>query len=214
MKSKIRNVLYCLVSIYGLYFTSACCTYCYQIWDGTAWAHQEYSMDSVSLESFKSKYLDYCKGDKVRKTYCSPYHSNVKEVKFIRQEKEKMIDCNFYSDDLKALMNFYVEKGSPLRIYYWGIVHSCDSDLDPKEYAWNINDGSKSFLENYKYIKAFENEILCNISGYKRDNIQGSLCWYSFYFVHHFFLVCLLGVLLVLLLLSRGFQSKGICPSD
>ena len=196
MKSKYRYILYFLISIYGLYFISACCTYCYQIWDGTAWAHQEYIMDFMSLASFKSKYLDYCQSDKVMKTFYSPYHNNIEEVKFISQKSDKMIDCNFYSDELKVLMNFYAEKGSSLKIYYWGIIHSCDGNLTPEEYAWNVNGGSESWSANERYLKAFEKEVLTPIGKYRRDVLQGFLCWYPFFFVKHFFFVCLFGVLL------------------
>lgn len=208
MKSKLRYILYCLISIYGLYFISACCIYCYQIWDGTKWAHQEYTMDSMSLESFKSKYLEYCQSDKVIKTFCSPYHNNTEIVDFISQEKEGIIHCSFFSYELKVLMNFYVEKGSVLKIYYWGIIHSCDSNLTPKEYAKSVNGGNESWSTNERYIKAFEKEVLTPIGKYRRSVLQGFLCWYPFFFVKHFFYVCLLGAILFFLIIYSGKTVK------
>ena len=81
--------------------------------------------------------------------------------------------------------------------------------MDPMDYAWNINDGSKTWGEHNKYMEAFENEILKNIGSYRRNSLQGFLCWYSFFFFYHFFYIVLLGVFLVLLLVgiskNQGF---------
>jgi hypothetical protein len=96
-------------------------------------------------------------------------------------------------------MKFYAKKESSLKIYYWGIVHSCNNNLTPEEYAWNINGGSKTWTDNSRFLNAFENEVLSNIGCYKRDFLQGFLCWYPFFFVNHFFYFFLLGVLLIAL---------------
>ena len=199
MKKIIKYFVFCLISIYGLYFVSACCTYCYQIWDRTAWAHQKYTIDSLTLASFKSKYMNYCQSKEVTKSFCSPYHNNVERVKFISQEKVGIIHCCFYSDGLNVLMKFYVEKKTSLKIYFWGIEYSCDNDLTPEDYTWNINDGSKTWSENNKYLNEFENEVLNNIGNYRRDYLQGFLCWYPFFFVNHLLYICMLGVFLILL---------------
>ena len=214
MKKATRKILYILLNIYILYFISGCCDFCYQAWDSTPWAYQEYQMDSMTLDSFKVRYMKFCQKKKVKKTYCSPYDDDTDSVKFIHNfgERQGLINCSYCSNELNVLMNFSVEDKEPLEIHFYGVVLSCENKttlMDPMDYAWNINDGSKTWGEHNKYMEAFENEILKNIGSYRRNSLQGFLCWYSFFFFYHFFYIVLLGVFLVLLLVgiskNQGF---------
>lgn len=204
MKKVIKYFLYSLISVYILYFISGCCDFCYQAWDSSVWAHQKYQMDSMSLDSFKARYMKFSQKKEVKKIYCSPYNHDTDSVEFIFicQDRQGLIHCSYFSNELNALMSFFVEDKKPLEICFYGILSSCESKVSinaPLDYAWRINDGSKTWGENNKYLKAFENEVLKNIGNYQKDCLQGFLCWYSYFFTYHFSYILLLGVFLALL---------------
>lgn len=191
MKKKLSVLLRVLFCIYGLYLLISVCAYIYVYWDGkNTVPGQKYYLYNIDMDEFRSKYKKLYSNDSVLQYYISPYHGDKKKVRFVHSVGETGMVCKFYSEKGQVLMSFWVNKKTPLEIFYYGIENETIDD-----YRRNINDGSELARDD-KYLTLFENEVLKNIGSFKRDNWQGYTCWVANFFYQHFFYILVTGFFL------------------
>ena len=203
MRKMYILILLLITGTYGIYLISSVCNYIYMRWDGSKTvAGQMYYISSLDMQSFGQKYEYLCSNDSIEKYYTSPYHKLPQKIRFFIRNGDNFMYCTYYSKSSNILIKFDVRNREPLEVFFYAI-ELCQKDDDSPVVAYNINDGW-NLVQNNKYLTVFEREILNKICVYRRDQLQGLLCWNANFFERNILYVILIGITFIILWIKFG----------
>ncbi len=199
MRKLFILILWIIIGIYGLYLISSICIYIYMKWDGSKTvAGQMYYIDSLDMLSFRQKYEYFYLNDSIEKFYISPYHTKPQKIRYLYYREDSSMYCKYYSKSSNILMKFDVRNRNPLEVFFYGIELCKRTDVSTV-IAHNINDG-RYLVQNNNYLTVFEKEVLCKICNFRRNKLQGMLCWYANFFERNFLFAFFIGIVIMILL--------------